>query len=194
MATDPAGTTPPGDTQPVDVFTLTSEQATKQLAEMKSAFDGPPPTDKPSTPREARARLQELSHNVDWQQRYANGDLAARDEFNALTTTVDGDKDPVSGLLRGDPAPNEMRIGPGYATLKEMASIIPGLRDEGITDGQIHQLMTDHVFTPEEVAAVQRLQIKLHSTPEWTQRLLAGDAEAKREQLLMSMVLLQKAT
>jgi hypothetical protein len=37
-----------------------------------------------------------------------------------------------------------------------------------------------------------RLQNELHGTAAWVQKLLSGDAEAKREQLLMSCVLLQK--
>jgi hypothetical protein len=98
----------------------------------------------------------------------------------------------VAGLLRGEPAPNETKVE-GATTLREMASIITELRDHGITDGQIHELMTDKVFQPQEIEAVRRLQIELHNTPAWVQKLLAGDHEAKREQMLMSMVLLQAA-
>jgi hypothetical protein len=157
---------------------------------MKAQFDGAPPTDKPSTPSEARLRLTTLGR--DFLNRLETGDVKARDEFDALTKMATDDKDPVQALLDGVPPPNEIKVQ-GATTLREMASLIPSLREDGITDGQIHQLMTDHVFTPEEVAAVQRLQNQLHGTPAWVAKLLAGDAEARREQMLMSMVLLQRA-
>jgi hypothetical protein len=102
------------------------------------------------------------------------------------------DKDPIAALIAGRPAPNEVKVA-GATTSREMAIAIAQLREEGITDGQLHQLLTDHPATPEEIAAVARLQAQLHGTREWVAKLLAGDAEAKREQLLMSMVLLQRA-
>jgi hypothetical protein len=190
MATDnPAGGTPPGDAAPPDVWTFTPEQASKQLAEMKATFDGAPPTDKPSTPSEARARLATLGY--DFLSKLEAGDVKTREEFDALTTMATDDKDPVQALLAGVPPPNEIKVG-GATTLREMASIIPELRDQGITDGQIAQLLSDKVFMPEEIAAVTRLQTELHGTAAWVQKLLAGDAEARREQMLMSMVLLQR--
>jgi hypothetical protein len=174
-----------------DVWSFSPKEAASQLAAMKLAFDGPPPTATPSTPREARQRLDALGRDVEWQQRHANGELAAKDEFVALTTMAASDKDPVAGLLRGEIPPNETRVGPGYATLREMASVVPGLREDGLTDEQISELLNDKEFSPQEVEAVRKLQIELHGTPTWVAKLLSGDAGARREQLLMSMVLLQ---
>jgi hypothetical protein len=188
MADNPAGGTPPGDAAP-DIWTFSPEQASKQLAEMKAQFDGAPPTDKPSTPSEARLRLATLGR--DFLNKLEQGDVAARDEFDALNKMAADDKDPIAALIAGQPAPNEVKVA-GATTSREMAVAIAQLREAGVTDPQIYQLLSDHVATPEEIAAVQRLQDSLHGTASWTARLLAGDAEARREQILMSCVLLQK--
>jgi hypothetical protein len=181
MATEtPADTgTPPGNPAP-DIWTFSPEQASKQLAEMKAKFDGPPPSATPTSPREARQRLEALGSDVAWQERYAAGDIAARDEFQKLTEMVAGDKDPIPGLLRGEAPPNEVKIS-GATTSREMAVAIAHLREDGITDPQIHELLSDKACTPEEIAAVQRLQTELHGTAAWVQKLLAGDHEAKRD-------------
>jgi BMFP domain-containing protein YqiC len=183
------GGTPPGDTAP-DIWIFSPEQASKQLAEMKAAFDGPPPSATPSAPSEARLRLATLGR--DFLNRLEQGDVKTREEFDALTTMAADDKDPVAALIAGQPAPNEVKVA-GATTSREMAVAIAQLREEGISDGQLHQLLTDKPCTPEEIAAVGRLQASLHGTAEWVAKLLAGDAEARREQLLMSMVLLQRA-
>jgi hypothetical protein len=187
-------TTTPTDTgtAPPDPWSLSAKEAGAELERLAAVHAGPAPTAAPTTALQARERLASLGRDSDFINKYQSGDIGARETFDALTKMIDGHKDPVAGLLRGEPAPNETRVGPGYATLRQIAEVIPSLREDGLTDGQIHQLATDHVFTEAEVAAVQRLQNELHGTAAWREKLLAGDAEAKREQLLMSCVLLQK--
>jgi BMFP domain-containing protein YqiC len=181
------GGTPPA---PSDPWTFTPKEAGAELAKMKATFDGAPPTDRPTTPSEARARLR--AFGSEFLNKLEQGDVKTREEFDAISKMAADDKDPVAALIAGQPAPNEVKVA-GATTSREMAVAIAQLREEGITDGQIHQLLTDHVATPEEIAAVQRLQDNLHGTATWVARLLSGDAGARREQMLCSMILLQRA-
>jgi hypothetical protein len=73
-----------------------------------------------------------------------------------------------------------------------VAAEIPALREIGLSDAVIEELLRDnHTATPEEIALVQRARAVCHSNPEWVRRYLAGDAECRRIATLMAIVAVQ---
>ena len=172
-------------------LSMTHEQATAKLAEMAAAQVTPaPPPLEPKTPGDAQRRLDLLTKDREWGARYLSGDLTARTEFRALQDQIAG-RDLVSETLAGTlPAGNESDFSsedrPSRYVLNETVRMY---RDSGISDGAISQALKGTPETPEAIAAVRVFYNQKTSDPEWRAKLLSGDATAKREWMLMSIVL-----
>jgi hypothetical protein len=170
----------------------TPEEATAWLAQMKTAFDGPPPTANPKNSVEAARRLQYLTSGKDpgWFDRFNRGDPETRREFDALTK-MRADANEVDLALSGvAPSHLDFEIGQqGKAGLRNMVDAMPGLREAGFSDDSIREILTDQKATREQHDAARRLQTALHGNTEWRARYLAGDAEAKRQQSHISAIL-----
>jgi|SRR6185437_128602 len=171
---------------------LTPEQATAKLAELTAAFHGTP--DKPTTPAEAKARLDALSKDPKWRGDYLAGNGEARREFGSLTEMVARAESRIDEVMNGTgPAPMMEVTTPEHPfTTAELRSAVDGLREIGLGDDVIRQVLEDYEVSPEERRAVENLRRDRMADAEWTKKLLAGDHKAKRELTLMSIVLSSK--
>src|SRR5262245_19763021 len=100
-----------GMTDDTPIHELSPQQATARLAALQADWDArnaPPPTDKPATPMEARARLNTLTADKDWTAKLEQGDVEVRKEFTTLTELAAdlAPADRLDAAMRGE-------VGPG---------------------------------------------------------------------------------
>ena len=172
------------------IFALTPEQATVHLGEMTvqyAAANIPPAPAVPGNAMEARARLTELSKDPNWSQRFLNSDLGARKEFDGLVSQIEAGDDVELAMANLLPL-GRVDSGPG-APLREQAAAVPKLREMGINDDTIRQLLSDAPISAKEQQMVKHLHAQRFSDKEWVGKLMANNWDARREFTLMSIVL-----
>jgi hypothetical protein len=147
----------------------------------------------PATSQQAAARLAELRETPEWGVRLLAQDPTTLAEFHAVSKLV-AQGDPIDIVMSGEAAglPNSSRDG--KPSLAATAREIPALREAGISDGAIRELLENRIPTPAEIDAVSRFQKMRHGDPAWVTKYLAGDFDARREGMLMSMVLMMRPT
>jgi hypothetical protein len=96
--------------------------------------------------------------------------------------------DPVDLAIVGAIPDNWTESGPG-AWLRDQVDAVPTLRDAGLRDEVIRQILSDQTVSKIEYDAVANLQKRRMADPEWCKKLLANDHATVRESLLMSAVL-----
>jgi hypothetical protein len=150
----------------------------------------PAPPAAPATSQQAAARLAELRETPEWGARLLAQDPTTLAEFHAVSQLV-AQGDPIDIIMSGEAAglPNSSRDG--QPSLAATAREIPSLRESGLSDGVIKELLEGRESTPQELDAVKRFKTARHSSKEWIDRYLAGEHEAVRESRLMSIVLMQ---
>jgi hypothetical protein len=160
----------------VDPFSLTTEQASDALANMAKEFRGAPSKD-------AKDVLQQ-NYNWDaWRDKLHAGDGAIRQEFDRLAKEA-AEANPVEAILGGispEVASSEHRLMEHTAsTLREI-----GIRDEIIKD----VIAGTHTVTKEEWALTVQWKKDHMEDPEWSKSLLSGNAKARRELTLATIIL-----
>src|SRR5262245_46020716 len=160
-----------------DVFTMTPEQATAELARMTEAYRGPAPTGTPTTPAEAAARLNSLTTDKAWSERFTKGDAATMAEYRNLTQ-IASQGDGTVGIETVDSISDSHALPrAGYETL------LDGLREQGlpeIAEQQIRNLDsggTDRPTSGDGVAAKAALN-RLTRDPAFGKKYLEGEVEA----------------
>jgi hypothetical protein len=166
---------------PQDAFTLNSAEATLKLNEMAAAFRGAPPSDKPTTPAQAQARLSVLTADKAWADRLAKSDVAVRREFTELTAQVANSTEALGGT--------ELEVvdsisDPNAMTRDRYDGLLEGLRESGMPESgekYVRDLdagtRTDRP-TAGDGAAAQAAVNRLTKDPEWAKKVLAGDMAA----------------
>jgi hypothetical protein len=158
---------------------------------MTGAAATPPgaPPSPPSTPAEAAGKLAERRADRSWGEKLLSQDPATLSEFHALSKLVAQGSD-VDRVMSGErDLPNNSVDG--KLSLAKIAGEIPSLRESGLSDGVIRELLEGRESTPAELDAVKRLKAARHSSEEWVKKYLSGEHEAVRESRLMSIILMQ---
>lgn len=172
------------------ILAMTPTEAGAHLATMAADFMAatkPASVAAPTNPTEARARLAELAANPKWSADYLNGDLAARREFQTVTSLIAEGSD-ADLALAGVVPENLVDFGPG-ASIRDQAAAVPDFRKIGIGDKAIRQLLTDQPISQREHDLAEQWRHQHLKDAEWTKRWLAGDVAAAREMTLCSIVL-----
>jgi hypothetical protein len=147
----------------------------------------------PATSQQAAARLAELRETPEWSAKVLASDPSALREFHQLSRMASQvDADPIDIVMSGEAAALPNNSYNGQPSIAAVAREIPALREAGISDGAIRELLSGHVPSSEEIDAVSRFKTMCFSDPEWVQKYLAGDFEARREATTMSIVLMMK--
>jgi hypothetical protein len=189
---DPAPITP-DEAAALEAGTASPEVATRALAHKAAAYraaNAPPPPP-PGTPEAAASRLAELQGDLAWRSRLLQGAPRETEEFHSLNARI-AEGDPVDAALAmgGDPAHVLSNTSVDGVPSPHMTAMeIPALREIGLSDGIIAELLRGHTCSPAEIAAVRRLKAARHSDPEWVRAFLKGSSEHRREHTLMSIVL-----
>jgi hypothetical protein len=136
----------------------------------------------PTTAAEARVQLNALVANKAWGQKYLNGDVEARRQFDELTTKIAAD-DPLESVMAGV-QPNTIDVdetGGARARFVDQIAAVADLRERGIPDQAIRDLLSDLRPTREQHEMAKRFNARNFNNPEWVQRLLDGDPRANQD-------------
>jgi hypothetical protein len=144
----------------------------------------------PLSPTEAANKLVELRSNAEWGDRVLRNDPSATAELRSLAKLVSEGNDLDAMIVAAQDAPDSS-IG-GQLSLKKVAGEIGSLRESGLSDDVIRELLSDRVPTPQEVDAVKRFQKFRHGDEAWVKKYLAGSYEESREAKLMAAVLMHE--
>jgi hypothetical protein len=172
-----------------ETLALTPAEATAKLAEMQDALR-PPPSSTPADAQEAQQLLNKLTADPTWGRALVNGDPAARKQFDELTEKVAAG-DPIADAVAGiteDPKIFSTTVN-GEWPIHVVAEAAHDLQAAGLDAGSIVQAIRGGAVSVAEYQAAQALQATLHSDPDWRARFLANDYTAKKQQLLLSVVL-----
>ncbi|MGH7489406.1 MAG: hypothetical protein ACREMY_27970 [bacterium] len=172
-----------------DPFTLTSAEATAALARMQLERSPPPPI-APATAADARARLDVLAKNKGWADRLFANDIEARREFAELSTLAAGADDVADTLAGTIPEqPIFETTVNGALPSRTVAEVVASMREAGLADASIEQALRGGKVTSAEVAAAKAFQNMRHGDAAWVNKFLAGDYSARREHMLLSVIL-----
>jgi hypothetical protein len=177
-------------------FSLSPEAATAELARLTAEFGkqpqpapdtGPTPADR-SAAVTARAQLEALKADPAFARRVLAGDAAASAQLNELTTAIAEGSGDADLALAGIHPDQHVDTGSG-ASLRDQIAAVQPLREAGIDDSVIRQVLEDVPVSRAEYAAAEQLQRQLMGNAEWRARILENDFEAKRQLQLLSVIL-----
>jgi hypothetical protein len=141
-----------------------------------------------ASPADAAARLASLRSDSAWGAKLIANDAATVKEFNDLAKQACAGNDLDLMILSAPDLP-DINID-GQLSPKKVAGEIGSLRESGLSDDVIRELLSDRVPTPQEIDATKRFKAMRHGDEAWVKKFLAGDYEAGREAKLMSMILM----
>ena len=172
------------------ISAMTPEQATAKLAEMTAAYRGPPPTDKPTTAAEARARLNHLATAKSWNDKLSAGDVEATREFKALTAQVASDTAPYAD--RGEIV--DAISNPSAVTRGKYDEMMEGLVEQGLPESGAQYIRdldsgaNKNYPTAGDGKAAQAALDRLKRDPTWAKAVLANDPKANAQRTRLAAV------
>jgi hypothetical protein len=172
------------------ITAMTPAEAGAHLAAMTAEYvatTAPPAVATPSNATEARARLSQLASDKNWATAYLNGDTAARQEFDSVTKLISTGSDADMSLAGVLPEAH-VDFGPG-ASLRDQVATVPVLRQMGIGDDAIRQLLEDMPVSQGEHQLAEQWRHQHMKDADWTKRWLAGEYVAAREMTLCNIIL-----
>lgn len=146
----------------------------------------PPAPPAAANASEAQLKIDVLTADRAWTDRFLGGDPAAVNEFKALSgVAVDGGtaEDVVASVMNGK-APEF-----GNGKQRQMAVTVEHFRDLGIADGVTKEFLSGHQYSPQEYQAVASLKRQLMSDPVFVKDYLGGSVEANRRMTTINAVL-----
>jgi hypothetical protein len=152
----------------------------------------PAPPAAPMSPSEAASRLSMLRNDSAWGAKILQSDPSALAEMHTLARLVSEGNDLDAMIVAAQDTPDTSANG--ELSLRKIGAEIPALRAAGLSDPVIRELLSDRIPTPAEIDAVSRFQKMRHGDQAWVTKYLAGDFDARREGMLMSMVLMMRPT
>jgi hypothetical protein len=147
----------------------------------------PAPPAGPTTAAAAATKLAELRSNPAWGAKVLAQDPSTLSEFHSLAKLV-AQSDPIDIVMSGEAAGLPNTGFNGQPSLAATAKEIPALREAGLSDGVIRELLEGRESTTEELSAVRKFQAMRHSDKSWVDRYLKGDFDAVREARLIAAV------
>jgi hypothetical protein len=162
--------------------------ATAALTAWKDAMRTVPPAN-PATPVEAGQRLDHLSKDAAWRNKFTAGDTAAVKEFNALNEQV-ASGDAVSLAIAGVAPPDSVDFNSGALPgPREQVQGVEHLRELGFSDANVEEIYRgelryddggklDEPATAMRVAAAEQWINRATKDADFRRRLVAGDQDA----------------
>jgi hypothetical protein len=136
----------------------------------------------PTTPVAAAAKLKELEINREWGDRLQRGDAETNAEFKRLTELA-ASGDPIDSIMEGI-VPNTVELDEtngGKARARDMVTAAADMRERGIPDQMIREVLSDVRPTLEQHQMGKENQRRRFADAEWVERLKAGDPLAAAE-------------
>src|SRR5258705_11280875 len=140
-----------------DFVPLTVEQITAALApggdgktppaDLAAMLAVKPPVVAPATPAEAQARLDGLTKDREWSAKFLAGDPKALKDFKELTAKASEEHD----VTNPSDAPFQTTMN-GELPPRAVASWVGGMRELGVPDGAISEVLEGKQFSAEQAA------------------------------------------
>jgi hypothetical protein len=167
---------------------LTPDQATATLAQMR--LDAHPPAPLvPTTPAEARARLNALTSNKEWGARLVAGHIEEGREFARLSELADQADQVTDAINNTTPESFAIEtIGPGELNSRDRATTVEMFRDAGLTDDVINQAMRGGEVSRAEYMAAKALKSARLGDEAWVARWSKGGWAEQREMLHINTI------
>jgi hypothetical protein len=138
----------------------------------------------PANAIEARAALDSRKADPEWGAKIFAGDADANRELRELTAKAAGsDESVVAAVMSGEPGrmpTTETHIMAGTAGM---------LREVGIHEEIIKQVLKGHEVTEQEYKLVEAWKARHMKDPEFVKRFLNGDVEAREKMTLANITL-----
>jgi hypothetical protein len=168
---------------------MTAVQAPAKLAELTAAFHGTSGAT-PTTPAEAKARLAALSKDPKWRGDYLAGNVEARQEFGSLTEMAAQAESRLDDVLagRGEATMMEVTTPEHPLTTRELAAAVASLREDGLSDATIRQVINGEPVSREEQRIAEQAIARLMGDKEWTAKLMAGGVAERRDFQLLCII------
>ena len=149
---------------------------------MSDAIAAPPVV--PTNAVEARGRLDTLIADKDWGAKLLAGDTNANREFRDLQNMADKSDDSaiataLSGNLGDMPS----------SSVKLMANTAGVLRDIGIKEGVIEEVLKGHEVSAEEYKLTEVWKARQMKDPVFVRSYLSGEPEAREKMTLADIIL-----
>jgi hypothetical protein len=170
---------------------------TAKLAELQAAYDArnaaPAPPDKPTDAAGARAKLDALTADKSWSERYLKGGVNEAREFKELTAMV-ASADPATRLervLAGEIHNNSVieTVSGDELSTSKLAIAVEGLREVGISDEAIKEAVNGGRNNAVIHRATQELKTRLFSDQAWVKKYLEGGAAERKQATLIAIIL-----
>lgn len=178
------------------IHELSPQQAGEHLAALQAAHDArhapAAPPDKPSTPSEAKAKLDYLARDREWGKKLEAGDTETQKEFHTLTALAAEAQpaDQLDKVIAGTAErPMFETVTDGQLSTGKLMSAVDGLRKVGISDDAIREAMNGGKNSAVIHRAVQELKAKLFGDQAWVKRYLDGGAVERRQATLIAIAL-----
>ena len=177
---------------PVDPWLRTPDQATAYLAVMDAKLHPPPPIN-PTTPSEARQRIEALVSDKQWGANWVAGHRAEADEYARLSELAN-QADPVSDAINNNTTPEPSLIQTttaGQLNERDLGSAVSMFRDAGLTDDVINQAMRGGEVSEvsrSEYMAAKALKSARFGDEAWVARWLKGGWSEQREMLHINTI------
>jgi hypothetical protein len=142
----------------------------------------------PANSTEARAALNLKIADPAWGERFLNGDVAARREYDDLVGKVaTGGDDVVASVMNGTVPTSDHVAAP--TDIREMSVAVDMFRDMGIKEEITANFLRGEQVSPAEYKAVANWKRSAMNDPTFTKAYLSGDQEAGRKMTIANTVL-----
>lgn len=134
----------------------------------------------------AQAQMDALTADESWRNRFLSGEVAALNEFKALTGAIvdGGTADDVVTSIMGGKVPEL-----GNSGQRQMAGYVDYAREMGIADGVTKEFLSGQKVSAAEYQAVANLKRELLSSADFQKAYLGGDVKAKQRMTIINQVL-----
>ena len=165
--------------------------ASAALAAMTAQYHQTPPAN-PTDAAGARARLDHLiNRDPEFRAQYASGNVEAVHTFNRLNEQVAAEPAVDRALAGVRLMPHETQALPSgdIAGINDMADGANLLREAGLPEQAIKEILTDRPFTSAQHAEAKLDLARRMADPEWRRLLMSGDLLARQQLTVCSAIL-----
>jgi len=173
----------------IDISSMTPTDAGAKLAVMKAEFDASQATAAApaGSPHAAIQQLGALQGNDAWRGKFFAGDIEARRQFAELTERIAAI--PVVDLgMAGVKPIGWINTDPG-AHLEDLIAAVPDLRERGLGDTAIREVLTDQKFSAQQHADASAWKQRVLKDEFFVRLYVSGDADAMRQMTVANAIL-----
>jgi hypothetical protein len=135
---------------------------------------------------DAQIKMDSLTADKAWTDRFLGGDATALNEFRALSGMIvdGGSADDVVASVMAGKAPEF-----GNTDQRQMAATVEQFRSLGIADAVTKQFLSGEQVTPQEYQLVSNLKRELMGDAEFVELYLGGNVKAAQRMTMINAIL-----